>query len=144
MSYWIKQFADGSMEQGTDEDVMRGRASWTKGRLKDMSCAILHFCGTIIKVAGSHIWQKDQFVSGIGPYPPTRIARSLGVQITEREVGQCAYLEDAGSHVYTLAFAPMAKGKHVRLTKDDINSWVVIKISQSGTVGLFIEERYRV
>ena len=144
MSYWMKYFNDGTVERGTDEDLISGRASWTNGRLKGISSAVLHYAGAVVKIVASEIWQKDQYISGVGPHPPSRIARSIGMRVTEKEVGQAAYLQHEGSHVYTLAFAPLVAGNHIRLTSEDVGNWLVVKVNQVGTVGLLIEERYRV
>ena len=146
MSYWMKYFDDGTVEKGTDRGLSAGTASWVNGRLEGLNAAILHYAGTIIKVAGVGIWQKDQFTVGIDPsaMDPSRIARSLGLQVTKEDVGQSAYMHHEGHDVYTLSFAPLVRGNHIKITEDDIGSWLVAKISRVGTVGLLIEERYRV
>lgn len=144
MSYWMKYFNDGTVEQGTDKDIALEKASWSKGRLKGINAALLHYSGALVKVTASEIWQKDQFITGIGPYPPSRIARSLGIKVTTADIGQCAYLHHEGSHVYTLSFAPMVRGNYIRISENDVGKWLVVKINKVGTVGLLIEERYRV
>jgi len=145
MSYWMKYFEDGTVEKGTDRGVDSGTASWAKGRLEGLNAAILHYSGVIVKMAGASIWQKDQFVVGLQSHmTPARIARSLGLQVTKEDVGQSAYLHYEGHDVYTLSLAPLVRGSHIEIKEDDVGSWLIAKVNQAGTIGLLIEERYRV
>jgi hypothetical protein len=149
MSYWIKHFVDARNETGKDADLLSGKASWTKGRLDGLRAATLSFAGTIIKVdamnPGAEIWQKDQFVVGVGSKLPTeRIARSLGLKLTKYDVDKCAYVHDEGHQVYSLRIKQNPPGNYMVLSEKDIGSWLILKISRVGTVGLLIGERYRV
>ena len=149
MSYWIKHFVDTRNETGKDADLMSGKASWAKGRLEGLRAATLSFAGSIIKVdamnPGAEIWQKDQFIAGVGSNLSTqRIARSLGLKVTEHDVGKCAYIHHEGHQVYRLCIEQNAPDKYMVLLERDIGSWLVLKISRVGTVGLLIGERYRV
>lgn len=149
MSYWIKHFVDARNETGKDADLMSGKASWAGGRLEGLRSATLSFAGAIIKVdamnPGAEIWQKDQFIAGVGSKLSTqRIARSLGLKVTEHDVGKCAYTHHEGHQVYRLCIEQNAPGNYMPLSEKDVGSWVILKISRVGTVGLLIGERYRV
>jgi len=149
MSYWIKHFVDTRNETGKDADLMSGKASWTNGRHEGMTSATLSFAGSILRVfamnPGAEIWQKDQHIAGVGSgLPAQRIARSLGLKVTEHDVGKCAYLHKEGHDIYSLRIEKNTMANHIVLLKKDVGSWLVAKISRVGTVGLLIGERYRV
>ena len=148
-SYWIKHFVDTRNETGKDADLMSGRASWANGRLEGMTAATLFYAGVTIKVSalspGAEIWQKDKYASLVGGnLPATRIARGLGLQITEYDVGKVAYLDDEGHHTHRLELADKVSGNHIAITLEDVGKWLVVMVSRVGTVGLLIKEKYRV
>ena len=59
---WIKLFADGTEEIGTDEDVHKKQASWSQGRLEDMIGAeIIHGNKRIAIHAPGTFWQSDDY-----------------------------------------------------------------------------------
>lgn len=144
MSYWIKYFKDGTQERGTDAELWGGKKSW-RNRHKDIRSAVLFYAGVTIEVSGDEIWQKDQYSVPAGSnVSPTRIARSLGVRVKKDDVGKCAFVQEDKHKVYTLGIADAVEGNHIAITLEDVGSWLILKVSRVGTVGLIIEERYRV
>ena len=143
MNYWMKFFNDGTKEKGTDADIANRNASWSRGRLKGIKAAIINYAGTIIKVYGTDIWQKDQFVSHMN-LPGRKIARSLGVRIMYDDVGKLAYIKHEGNHVYVLDLVDKLEDHAIVIEPEDVGKWLVLKISRVGTVGLSVEEKYRV
>lgn len=92
--FWEKFLIDGTTEVGTDEDIDKGLASWTRGK-QDICKCILSFENLLLDVTipqPSTIipWkQKDHFVAVLGtnsdrsPFKTEgfRIARSLVVPV---------------------------------------------------------------
>lgn len=143
MNYWMKFFNDGTKEKGTDADIASRSASWSRGRLKGIKAAIITYAGTIIKVYGTDIWQKDQFVSHMN-LPGRKIARSLGVRIMYDDVGKLAYVKHEGNHVYVLDLVDKLEDHAIVIEPEDVGKWLVLKITRAGSVGLYLEEKYRV
>ena len=143
MNYWMKFFDDGTKEKGTDADIGNRRSSWSQGRFEGINSALITYADTIIRVYGSDIWQKDQYVAHMN-LPGRRIARSLGVRIMPEDVGKLAYVKDEGHHIYVLDLADELEGHAITIEPWDEGKWLVLKISQSGAVGLYLEEKYRV
>lgn len=143
MSYWMKFFTDGTKEKGTDADVATRRASWSRGRLDGITYAILSFAGVVIRVDGTDIWQKDQYVAS-STLPSRRVARSLGVRIMPEDVGKKAYAKHEGNRVYKLELADKVDGNSLLITPEMEGHWLVLKMSRVGTLALVAEEKYRV
>lgn len=144
MSYWIKHFIDSKKEIGKDTDVAEGKASWSRGRLKGITAAILSYAGTIVMASGLDIWQKDKYGGIIGTRP-TRISRSLGVKIGPRDVGMKLYVHDLGNTVHHLVFGKEAMDRtYLAIGQNHVGQWAVITIKKNGNPEITIEDRYRV
>ena len=52
MGYWQKTFADGSILKGTDEDVDKGLASWSKSKFENMIGASIEHNKKLIEIIG--------------------------------------------------------------------------------------------
>lgn len=144
MSYWIKHFADAKNETGTDDDVRRGEASWSKGRLKGITSATLSYAGTVVVVPGLEIWHKDKYGAAFN-LPPSRISRSLGTKITRHEVGKKLYLHDSSNiEVYCLSMTDIAPKDSITIQQEHVGKWAVATIKRNGNPVLTIEEKYRV
>ena len=143
MDYWMKFFHDGTKEKGTDADIANRSASWSRGRLKGIKSVIITYAGTIVRVYGTDIWQKDQYVSHMH-LPGRRIARSLGVRIVHDDVGKLAYIKHEGNNVYVLDLVDKLEDHAITIAPEDEGKWLVLKITRVGSVGLYLEERYRV
>ena len=144
MSYWVKHFADSTHEVGKDADIRTGKASWSKGRLKNITAATLGYAGTVVVVPGTNIWQKDKY-GAIMNLPPSRISRSLGVMIQQQDVGKNLFLRQMGNDVYHIKITDQAViGTPTVVEPEHIGQWAVVTIQKSGNPKLTIEERYRV
>lgn len=91
MDTWIKKFVDDSKEMGTDKLIKEGKASWTKGRQKDIVSVTLSFDNVLATLESSSSrdsewYQFDRYVVEGGI--TKKIFRVLQVLITPREVGQ--------------------------------------------------------
>ena len=84
-SGWVKFFADGTVETGFDEDVIKKRASWRHGRLANMTGAMLRhnrFLLSLDTLVPAEFWQSDDFefdmASGNHELVRRRISCNLG------------------------------------------------------------------
>lgn len=83
---WIKHFADNTREVGTDNDVQRGRASWSKGRLEDMIDAEVFYGEKIISIISpGKFWQSDDYEVPLHGTEPKLVVRRLQRQLKEGE-----------------------------------------------------------
>lgn len=86
---WVKYFHDGTMEFGYDRDVDLGRASWTRGKLANMSGVAMK-SGDVISyllVAGeeeSFFWQSDDYEVELGSRNPSRVVRRIEQQLDDK------------------------------------------------------------
>lgn len=84
MNGWIKKFADGQTEVGTDRDVRRKRASWSRGRLSGMVGVSLQHEGTTVIIEGTgDFWQSDDLEVNFFEPTPSYITRRLQKKLTE-------------------------------------------------------------
>ena len=84
---WIKLFADGTKEVGTDYDVSRKKASWSRGRLEGMVGAeIIHGNKSIAIYAPGVFWQSDDYEITVHPNSkPELKVRRLQKQIEKMD-----------------------------------------------------------
>jgi hypothetical protein len=143
MSYWIKLFSDGTQEKGTDTNIARGKASWSKGRLASMIGAALKFGGRSVTLQGQGpYWQKDTFIASENTLE--RIARQIGKKIHQEDVGWIR-LRDRGHNVFTIV---IDKERHplstLQVEPRHIRSYLVATISNLGVVKLTVEKNFHV
>ena len=77
---WVKYFNDDTYEVGTDQDVAAGKASWRKGRLKDMVGASIHVNGTgafLFSDEVTDFWHSDDYESSMSNQQVRRITRRI-------------------------------------------------------------------
>ena len=146
MSYWVKLFSDGTQEKGTDTNIAKGKASWSKGRLSHMIAAILHFGGQTIRLEGrGPYWQKDIATMSFN-LPPRRIARQLGKKINEDDIGWATLLGgNFGSFTIRIVKEePTLIRTRVHVQESDIGHFLVVTISNTGEVKLSVEKKFHV
>lgn len=84
MNGWVKHFADGTKEIGTDRDVQMKKASWSHGRLTGMTAAeIIHENKKLSIMLPGDYWQSDDYDVSIFTSKPELIVRRLQFQIFE-------------------------------------------------------------
>lgn len=75
MGHWIKHFADGSKLIGSDEDVKKGTASWSKTSLDNMVGAELVHGDFHLTIQGpGKYWQSDTY-EALMPGPGCRLIK---------------------------------------------------------------------
>ena len=143
MSYWIKLFSDGTQEKGTDTNIARGKASWSKGRLASMIAAVLKFGRKSIVLQGQGpYWQKDMAVSDGSTHQ--RVARQIGKKIHHEDIGW-ARLHNRGHDVFTIV---IDKERHplsvLHIKQRHVGFYLVATISNSGALKLTVETNFHV
>lgn len=79
---WIKHFADGTKEVGTDEDVGMKRASWSRGRLTSMVGAeVIHGNVRMAILSPGEFWQSDDYDVDVFEPTPSLVVRRLQKKI---------------------------------------------------------------
>lgn len=128
MGYWLKKFTDGTFERGEDRTVALGLASWSKGRLYNMSSVELEHSNLVIKICGEgEYWQSDTYESTF-PMPSSRLTRRR----IERKIAE----QDTFIKVYTnnnklkISFNSDVRnpGTLLPIEKHMINSWLIAEI----------------
>ena len=82
MGYWQKTFADGSILKGTDEDVDKGLASWSKSKFENMIGASIEHNKKLIEIIGvGDFWQSDTYEVGLLSGKSELVSRKLQKKI---------------------------------------------------------------
>ena len=106
MGYWKKYFADNTELVGTDRDVARGLATWSRSRLSDMVAAETVYEDKILRIQGpGEYWQSDGY-EAIFPGPGSRMTRRRIERRIEPDDGFFFYTSD--SHKTVVAFTNLA------------------------------------
>ena len=103
MPGWIKFFCDGTKETGYDHEIEAGKASWSKGRLDDVSHVQISngFNVCTLEVPDTHWHQFDRFIApvGIGEQKPARTHMVVQAQTTPSHVGYVMIYSQPTSHM---------------------------------------------
>lgn len=144
MSYWIKLFADGTQEKGTDTLIARREASWSRGRLSSMIGVALAYAKKIVRIEGSGpYWQKDIITSSYN-LPPRRIARQIGKKIHDEDIGW-ASLKRRGPDAFTIEIAKEKPSLNATQIKSlHVGLYVVVTIINSGKMKITVERNFHV
>lgn len=144
MSHWIKYFSDGKEETGSDKDIRQSRASWSRGRLDSMIGVMLHFAQKYVTLQGEGpFWQKDIFTSSYN-LPSRRVARQIGKKIHRGEEGW-ASLRQGKLGVFTIQIDREQSSKSAtQITEADINSYLVVTVSNTSDIKITVEKKFHV
>ena len=82
MNGWVKRFSDNTSEVGSDPVVQRREASWSRGRLDDITSVELHDTGHVAILEGfGEFWQSDDYDVNIYQSKPQLITRRIQKKI---------------------------------------------------------------
>lgn len=131
MNGWIKYFADGTQESGSDADVHNKKASWSKGRLDNITAvAVVH--GKLAAGIGGkgEFWQSDDYEADLLINRPSKLVvrrvqkriSPVDVMITARHKGDFQVatvhdLIDQGADLY------------IALTEDLKGKWLTVELN---------------
>ena len=92
MGMWLKIFTDGQPEYGTDEDIAKGKASWSRGRLdniREVRIANQYMlCSLAVPKTSWH--QFDRYLTAVmvgQEVKPTRIYQVIQAEIKPHHIG---------------------------------------------------------
>lgn len=128
---WVKKFADGSLEVGSDNDVRLKKASWTRGRLENMTGVELSYNGYLIILEGTgDFWQSDDmeaiFMGGVGSKV---VKRRIQKKINEWD--RYLFISQTNSHAYfSVESSPRHEEFGVTKKLDNAyrNAWLTIEL----------------
>jgi hypothetical protein len=150
MGAWIKVFNDGSTENGLDSDIEAKKASWSKGRLSDISKVQIYekMIECVLSVQETNWHQFDRYtadISSVGTVKSKRIGRVIQAEIKQQHVGMylCYNIEDhrfLWANVTNYA-SKQDSQKVIRITSNLVGQWISLCISSSKNGTLWIGER---
>jgi len=138
MGAWIKFFKDGPSEHGSDIDIAKGRASWSRGRL-DSITAVQLFDNTVcldVRVPNTSWHQYDRYLAFLGDFgenASSRSARVVQAEIKHHHVGQSVrYMR-----VNNTSFINMDNSQTGKIiSSEDVGLWITGYILSNGKTGL--------
>lgn len=139
MNGWVKYFADGSKEIGSDRDVKLKRASWSRGRLSGMTGAeIFHQNKKMAILAPGTFWQSDDYQVDVFEPTPSIVTRRLQRQIQKDDHFFMVYQDDN-----TLVVTPLVPDRFVEGlldVKDQAGQWLTVEYDvKNGSFKCYVE-----
>lgn len=133
MQGYIKHFTDGSTEKVTDDLVMKKQASWSRGKLDNMSAADLHMSGLLLTISGQgSYWVADDMMNIYrGPnitVPSQFLARRLQKQITEDEVNKWATLEIRKNSYHMYMASKEGPSAAYKILPEHVGQWLTLEL----------------
>lgn len=136
MGRWIKYFIDGAKEEGTDEDILLGKASWSRGELKDINSVHIYdsLFSSILSVPCSEWNQFDRYLAKIDS------DGSQTIQRTSRVIQSKLKLEHVGSYINIFSIMtttnvfvdkkPDKSLQSIMITEDYVDKWLTISLEK--------------
>lgn len=123
---WVKTFADGSKEIGTDRDVQRRKASWSRGRLTHMIGAEVHHGNKVLSIHGpGEYWQSDDYDISTTSMRPVLAVRRLSYQLT---CGDVLYFGEGENHlVVGIETARKAPNRLFTVDEEMAGKWLTLE-----------------
>jgi len=147
MSAWTKYFIDGTTEKGNDIDITRRKASWSKGRLKDIVGVMLHspsapnmnnICRVFFPDSEWHQFDNMIVPVSVGTHIPQRISRTVQVKIKTEHIGgyileriNDSSLVDNRSYRYYKEINNEEAHAFIKIESKYLNKWFTITISDT-------------
>lgn len=125
---WLKLFVDGSVEHGSDYQILDGDASWSKGRLENIISVMLsqniNSCSLYVENTEWH--QFDRYIVPVsqGTHTSQRTHRVLQAKIQEHHLGLYLNTHIIGSYFRWISIDE--NGKDTRITKEHIDKWLTV------------------
>lgn len=128
MDAWIKYFNDGSVEIGSDDLIKEKKASWTNGKLSNISkVSISGFSkNAILDIPNTEWFQFDKYLLHLEDSSPFRIARIIQAQIKEPFINQYLCYNKNKSDLFYLSNKRIKFSK--KIEKDMLGKWISIVI----------------
>ncbi len=134
MNYgWVKHFADGTKEFGSDQAVRMKRASWSQGRLTGMIGAeVIHGNKRIAIFTPGEFWQSDDYDVRIFESTPSLAIRRLQYKIQPEDSLRAEWLENS------LVLRP---GIGFYALPEKVGKWMTLELNiETGEIDFSIQE----
>lgn len=123
---WIKYFKDGTSEPGFDNLINENKASWSKGRLKDINVVSLkgNNYNCALEVPNTEWHQFDRFLNIMGSNQSLRILRVIQAKITKDHIGMyfCSNNTESNNNYYYLS--KEITGSCFQITEELVDQWI--------------------
>lgn len=137
---WIKFFYDGTKEEGTDQGISSGEASWSKGRLSDIKEVSLSADDRVVLLrapkAEWHQFDKFAVRVAVGKHQPARTHRVLQARIAPEYVGGRVYFSLTGKNNIAvcelkLMREPVRRDVLFVIERKHIGKWLTVVLESS-------------
>lgn len=148
MSMWVKHFIDGTKEIGTDSDIQKKEASWSRGRLENISYVEISnkIVLASLSVPNTEWHHFDHFIVGVDLGKPSsqRVLRVIQAKIKDEHVGNLILPKWYGSYYFSVTIEKLNINKEcIPITKDMRDKWITIVFPERGAPKYLITERGR-
>lgn len=146
---WVKFFTDGTQERGSDADISRGSASWTRGRLDSIEEVSITE-GRIsckLKVADTEWFQFDRLAAPMAPgvHRPCRTHRVIQAKIKDHHVGLSVEgLQDGPQRRWYWLDNKSFGATVMKIALTDVGKWITAIIPSRGIPYVVISERGKI
>lgn len=146
MNGWIKYFAFGRPEYGTDKDVINKSASWSRGRLSEMIAAELwHNDLRVVRIVGpGEYHQSDDFSVSLHYSKPDRIIRRLQFLIQPQHDFVVGYMQSNTIDAYLTNSEVMHSDKQYSLfcgLHSNTGEWLTVEYDiKYDKIGMYVSK----
>lgn len=142
MGAWLKLFSDGSSERGSDGDISEGKASWSRGRLRDIDSVYLSdnrfVC--VLQVPNTEWYQYDRYMAPLGVVGKNvsiRTARVIQAKIQPEHVGNKIHSKFNGG----VLFVRFSNAGDTIISQEHVGLWITVYILNNGNIDFTICQR---
>jgi len=142
MGAWVKFFKDTSPEIGTDLAIEESKASWSRGRQKNITKVQLsdRLSVVTLEVPDTEWYQFDRYhvlFNELGQQKSIRIARVIQARIQNKHVGR-HLLYNGDTYFFQIKINGKEKGYIIE--KKDVGKWLTVSIADSKISFCFAEK----
>lgn len=146
MGAWIKKFRDESIEVGSDIDIEAGKASWSKGRLDDISNVYLYdgLSGASLSFPKTNWHQFDRYTVNLGEKTrPSRIFRAIQSLIKKEYLDKyiCYNCSNIRFIWACIEDSPDEYISYIKIKPEYIGMWFTSLISNTNKPQLFLTDK---
>lgn len=147
MGTWIKIFKDGSVEHGSDKDILKRKASWSKGKLTDIESVKIfenNLCGSMI-IPNTEWHQYDRYMASLLSFKDSnqqscRTARVIQAKVKQEHVGKYINHKYMSGMLF-VNLGNKANNDNILITKNHIDLWITLYLLCNGQTGIVICEK---
>ncbi len=144
MGAWLKLFTDGTKERGSDGDITKRQASWSKGRLKDIQEVRLfnrsRACSLMVPETSWHQFDRFSVIVSEGTQQPTITHRVVQAEIKPEHVGLFLISSNSGQHFSWTVVRELkdADTNHFckLLTEKHVGKWLTVVLPERDYPGI--------